>query len=60
MKYPMQSQIPNSMEARQWGNLNFGTGAPGIDGHGRSFYGKLRLIVGCCAPADTDEMQPYE
>jgi hypothetical protein len=60
MKYQVQAWIPNSKKAREWGNLNLGGGSPEIDGHGRRFYGKPTLIVGCCTPADTNEMQPYE
>jgi hypothetical protein len=60
MKYPVQSWIPKFKEARQWGNLNFGGGSQGIDGHERRFYWKPRLIVCHRAPADRVEMQPYE
>jgi hypothetical protein len=60
MKYPVQSWITNSKGATQQGNLNFGEGAPRIDSYGKRFYWKIRLIVGCCAPAGTNEMQPYE
>jgi hypothetical protein len=56
----VQSWIQNCKEAGLWGNINFGEGAARIDGYGKRSYGKPSLRADCCAPADTDERQPYE